>query len=403
MGGRPEFKIEDPVGLEEAGEVAASTGSVPASTSGPANGGRPTFEIEDPIDDAPGDSGETTWTDLLLSYADGVSLNHGRLGEEIGNWYADEMGLARPQGTVVEGKGLMDSVPDNWKTKGAKFAGNLTTAALLAPAAGSGMAGHAALGAAQGLASAHGAGESMGRGALLGGIGGALGAHLAKPLAALAKGAAPKSVIPTLEAAGTWFEPTGYAAREAVEASAKAVVEQAAKKAAAEAAARKIIPEGLGAALKSSAGGAASGAALAGITGGDWKSGALYGALGVGGAKALPGVVGTMASRAGSSALNAVGSYGPSVVRTAAQAAIPGITGRVQVPSNDRALNWSVQSVLHGGNTGLPEADEARLTAAVTSGDDDRVKSINYQLQMKYPEYAARVRGQLGAVQQTEE
>jgi hypothetical protein len=65
-------------------------------------------------------------------------------------------------------------------------------------------------------------------------------------------------------------------------------------------------------------------------------------------------------------------------------------------------MAWAVQSVLTGGGTGLPPADEQRLTEAVISGDMDRLISANFALQQKNPAYAARLQRELEALQEEE-
>lgn len=103
--------------------------------------------------------------------------------------------------------------------------------------------------------------------------------------------------------------------------------------------------------------------------------------------------------------------YAAPALRTAGQAAAPfgGIAaGYVPKASAQDAkaygtaptMHWAVKSVLTTGDTGLPPADEQRLTAAVVSGDEDKVISANFALSQKYPAYAARLQRELEALQE---
>jgi hypothetical protein len=63
-------------------------------------------------------------------------------------------------------------------------------------------------------------------------------------------------------------------------------------------------------------------------------------------------------------------------------------------------MAWAAQSVLGSGNSGLSPEDEQRLTEAMLDGDDDKVISANFALQMKNPAYAARLQRELGSLQE---
>jgi hypothetical protein len=65
-------------------------------------------------------------------------------------------------------------------------------------------------------------------------------------------------------------------------------------------------------------------------------------------------------------------------------------------------MAWAVQSVLTSGATGLDPADEQRLTDAVIDGDEDKLISANFALQMKNPAYAARLQRELESLQEEE-
>jgi len=62
-------------------------------------------------------------------------------------------------------------------------------------------------------------------------------------------------------------------------------------------------------------------------------------------------------------------------------------------------MAWAVQSVLSSGS-GLPPADEQRLTEAVIGGDMDKLISTNFALQQRNPAYAARLQRELESLQE---
>jgi hypothetical protein len=84
---------------------------------------------------------------------------------------------------------------------------------------------------------------------------------------------------------------------------------------------------------------------------------------------------------------------------------LAGMVGKAQAQESDAygtapAMAWAAQSVLGSGNSGLSPEDEQRLTEAMLDGDDDKVISANFALQMKNPAYAARLQRELGSLQE---
>lgn len=61
-------------------------------------------------------------------------------------------------------------------------------------------------------------------------------------------------------------------------------------------------------------------------------------------------------------------------------------------------LNYALSATLHGGNTGLSQADEQILTKAVVSGDQDAINAADFRLRQRYPAYARRIERELRAL-----
>jgi hypothetical protein len=310
-------------------------------------------------------------------------------------------------------------------TRGAKLAGNVTMAVPAAYLGGSTLAGQAAVGGLSGaLLNEGGIKERLqsgGIGALMSGAGAGLAKGVTSGLGALGSALKPaaSSVDDAVGVVGgysddaaravkgylpDWLAPTSQAAAQRADDAAvlgtvdDAVASKWLSGLKPAPAAESGALGGLGDVAKRGLGGAVAGGLVTKAAGGDWKTGAALGALGAGGAKNISGAM--LAHAPAIAARTAPIVSGG--LRWAGQSAASAVSERAQVPSNDAAMTWALESVLHGGNTGLPPEDEARLTAAVSSGDQDRIKSINYQMQMMHPEYATRVRGQLEAVQNQE-
>lgn len=202
---------------------------------------------------------------------------------------------------------------------------------------------------------------------------------------------------------------------------------------------------GAGVGAQAATGAALSGAAAAGESDGDWLSmleampaGALLGAAGgaVGGrmgvrptmeqlkrtaliggglgAVTSPGdplggaARGAGVSVLGRAAMGAVPASVGSAVRGASQLAAAGAgtaAGAFAQPpevayGTAPTMAWAVQSVLASGDTGLAPEDEQRLTDALMDGDEDKVISANFALQMKSPGWSARLQRELESLQQ---
>jgi hypothetical protein len=67
------------------------------------------------------------------------------------------------------------------------------------------------------------------------------------------------------------------------------------------------------------------------------------------------------------------------------------------------SLTYSIHQVLSSGDSGLPQEAEDQLTKAAMSGDQDRVRTVNFKLQQRYPEYEMRVQEQLDALNASQE
>lgn len=65
-------------------------------------------------------------------------------------------------------------------------------------------------------------------------------------------------------------------------------------------------------------------------------------------------------------------------------------------------MAWAVQSALTSGDSGLSPEDEQRLTEALLDGDEDKVISANFALQMKNPGWSARLQRELESLQEEE-
>jgi hypothetical protein len=59
--------------------------------------------------------------------------------------------------------------------------------------------------------------------------------------------------------------------------------------------------------------------------------------------------------------------------------------------ADQATVNYALTETLHGGNTGLSQADEQALTSAVVKGDDDAIRATDFRLRQRYPGYARRV------------
>lgn len=132
-------------------------------------------------------------------------------------------------------------------------------------------------------------------------------------------------------------------------------------------------------------------------------------ALAMGGraAASSPGIMNGLASTArGAGAVGAAG--GGAAAGLVAPAMKPLLSGTAHAQDGGVAygtaptMAWAVQSVLASGDSGLPPEDEQRLTEALLDGDDDKVISANFALQMKRPAYAARLQRELQSLQQEE-
>jgi hypothetical protein len=309
------------------------------------------------LDAAPKDAAapaEASWLDILLAGADGASLGHGKMGQAIGDYLADKVGVdigygkpvERPEGTQKVGGGVMEQVPDTGSTRTARVAGTLATAIPATIAGGGSVAGQAAAGAALGAGQAHGTSggdwlETL-QGGLTGGALGALGGAAGKAVKPLAGpgmiGGVPSTGTragQVAEKLGEWAAPSGLKGL--------------------------LIPEGA-----RNAGMALTEGALAGL------------------GKAAPGV-----ARAGTAAAPFAAQLGTSKAKAQ--------------DNNGPRMSWAIESVLSSGASQLPQEDEHRLTEAVLSGDSARVNATNFQLQQRYPAYAKRMREQLESLSQQEE
>ena len=369
-----------------------------------------------PVKPAP--PSEPTGMDYLLALADGMSFNHGRMGEDAGNWLADKL-IPRPEGTEVAGKGLMDSIPETPGITATRAAGTLLESVPIAIATGgAGLPGMAAGGAATGAASAHGRGEDMVGGAatgaglaLLGGLAG----NALKPLA----GQAMRMGVPS----------TGSRAGQIAEMLASKLPSGAATAA---------MGGGLGVAnelsrgnmdplelLKAGGKGAALGYVAPKLAGAAEPILSVLGkagpALGRYAGQALAGFAGKagdeMSPLSSASAQDTPWSVetGDARMRTPsgwdvetgdaqvkpqwnveigqAQSREPAPEWRIdigdaQISGPHASQEWAVQRVLYQGNSGLPPDAERRLTEAAMSGDPDKLATQSFLLSGKYPRFA---------------
>lgn len=424
---RPEFNLETPTGSDEPTAPEAKEGTSAASAA-PAKSSRPTFELEEPTagDDNPNNGSAA---DLLLSLANGLSFNHAKVGARLGDWLADEVGYDRLDGTRIEGDDIIDSIPDSTYTRGAKLVGNTVMAVPASYFAGPTIAGQALAGGVAGGLAAHGAGENIlegqQAGAVTGAVGGVLGKGVQSAGGKIAQFLRDKVPIPkAVPKPPSWLEPTAASAdwdrsfpftprpfwndtaeslaqagAEASENAVRSYATRAGGRAAGSALGDAATRAGVG-----GVGGALSGGVLAELTGGDWKKGAAMGGLGLGlGGAAKGALTPQLLAKAAPWVDDFASSFARGGVNTVAQMAAPAAGAQsFKVQPNDAAMGWSVESVLSSGATGLLPADEAKLTAAVSEGDADRIKSLNFQMQMKSPEYAKRIQQSLNAVQRGE-
>lgn len=201
---------------------------------------------------------------------------------------------------------------------------------------------------------------------------------------------------------------------------------------------------GAGIGAQAAAGAALSGAAAAGESDGDWLSmlaampaGAVLGGAGgaLGGRMGVPtmeqlkrtaligGGLGAVTSP-GDPLGGAARGAGVSVLGRAAMGAVPAsIGGAVRGASQLAAagagtaagalaqepdvaygtaptMAWAAQSVLASGDSGLSPEDEQRLADAMLGGDEDKVISASFALQMKNPGWSARLQRELESLQE---
>ena len=109
---------------------------------------------------------------------------------------------------------------------------------------------------------------------------------------------------------------------------------------------------------------------------------------------AMPQSFGAPIRALGAGAATAAGTFAGAVSPAAAQDSV--------AYGNAPTMAWAVQSVLTRGDTGLAPADEQRLAEAMMDGDDDKLISANFALQMKNPGYAARLQRELESLQEEE-
>lgn len=285
---------------------------------------------------------------LLMGVGDGASFGHGdtlgRLGANIGDAAANAL---RPQPAATKvgrtagdmGAEIADAAGQSTAGQAGRVAGAVAASVPLAGAAGPSVLGQAAMGAAQGAAQAHGDDESMLGGGLAGGALGTLGGAVAKGATAL--GSALKAP------------------------------------------ANPALINGASQADEALLALANSRPSLAGSIMEPWK--AVKNATGTAGISAA-----AHADKA-APALRATGQLG-------AKAAGGWFGDEMATP-----LDWAVQSVLSSGKSGLSPQDEERMTAAVLSGDKDKLAPLDFAAQMKSPRYQAQVRKQLQSLQGTEE
>ncbi|HYC44480.1 MAG TPA: hypothetical protein VED01_03250 [Burkholderiales bacterium] len=129
--------------------------------------------------------------------------------------------------------------------------------------------------------------------------------------------------------------------------------------------------------------------------------GAFHGALGRGLMGVVPASLGTAVRQAGQ--LGAVGAGTATGVLGGALGGPSRAAAQDVAYGTAPTMAWGIQSVLASGASGLPPADEQRLTEAVLSGDMDRLISANFALQQRNPAYAARLQRELEALQEEDE
>lgn len=61
------------------------------------------------------------------------------------------------------------------------------------------------------------------------------------------------------------------------------------------------------------------------------------------------------------------------------------------------ALDYSVRTVL-SGDSGLPDEAKAQLTQAIATNDPDKLKTMSFKFQQRFPEYQRRLKAQLDAL-----
>ena len=313
-------------------------------------------DAEQPAPAAQQDGTGEGWLDFMLGAEDGLTLgntkNLGKLGARVATGVFDMLspslerdGMAPeyvgPRGEESWLADLTDEAQETGLGKLGRAVGTGVTALGTGGAAGTSIAGQAAVGAA--LSSGAAAGESDG--------------DLLAMLEAMPAGAA-------LGAGGGWL-----GGRVGTFPTAKQVGKTA------------LWGGGLGAVTSphDPLGGAARGAAHA--AGGRMLLGAMPKSL-----AAVPRAL-------GAGAATAAGTFAGAVSPAAAQDIAYG---------NAPTMAWAVQSVLTRGDTGLAPADEQRLAEAMMDGDDDKLISANFALQMKNPGYAARLQRELESLQEEE-
>lgn len=325
-------------------------------------------EIPDVVDDLPSaDAPEPSLSDRYVNsqvgLADGITMGHGRelggVGDSLMNMLMDRL-HPYPEGTTISGpRGTSDQLSDRAEQsiegRIAKPVGQAGMTALATAATGGAVLPAMGVGALGGAASAHGDGGGLGEmagGALGGAAGGLMGGLAGKALGAV--GGAVNA--PSREGVAQAWAPIATRGEEALLALAKS---------------KPTLDKWFTEPVKSL---------------GNWA-----------GRKALP--LGAKVGEYATSVSGAItGAVAPGAARVGTAIA-PGKAKAQVAYAGEPTMSWAVQSVLTQGNTGLPPADEQRLTEAVMSGDPSKVIAANFQLQQKHPGYAKRYQDEVTSLQ----
>ena len=368
--------------------------------------------------------------DVAVGFAEGAGQGVlARAGEWLGQKQADLDFGALPEGTVKSGGGLIDNLPKTGPAQWARGVGRVATGIPAAYWAGPTMGAQAALGGATGASNALSGDEDPYWGTLIGMGTGALGARIGQAPGNVARGLTqatgeaveqvPAQAMPWLQQAkeavdGPWLEAPARKIGSLIDEAADPIMRGAsqyrpAMESMGREAGRQVAPRVVQAIEPPAAQAGeqfARGAAQYGVQAAE-KAGAapidslmkLVMSPRQEIAKAVPGALRSFAGQADKAVAGPLGGLASQVSGQLATPAASKAGAQDVAYAGTPTTAWAVESVLSSGASGLPAADEQRLTEAVMSGDEQRVITTNFLLTQKHPGYAKRMQDEYESLQ----